>query len=506
MVRPSTGTIYWGRSFLPFDGSVDPIADAGIHVSAGAAQVDDVGPVTELRARHLGANEIGGRHRVLMPGLIDAHQHGRAITPADQGCWDETLELWLLEQRGLDRPDPALSARVAAIRSLLGGVTTVVHPHVTVASDQRLAEAERVVASYQTSGIRVTYGLDVRDRASYTYDDDSAFLSALPPGLRAEVERLLPGTQTVETEALEHELTALQQRVEGSLVEIALAPRGPQWCSAGLLEWVADASRRGTSVQIHCAETLAQYAWFAERNDTPVQFLHRHGLLSSATTLAHCVWLDETDLRLVSESGARVAHNPTSNLRLQSGHAPIGALLSSGVPVGTGTDSVGFGQLPDLFGEIRLGRWLENLDQRRTGRTPATALHDALRFGAAAANQRCELGRLATGAEADLILLDWSKLVSGGAGDHLTEEAATLVAEHATRSHVTDVVVGGRHVVSGGRYLPADQDELERAFTEHVARLKPRNAHGRTVAALRPYVAREIERLHATAADLRFIR
>ena len=124
------GTIYWGRFLISFGADVLALDTGAVHVADGEGVVDDLGPLDAVRARHPAAEEVGGADRVVMPGLIDAHQHGRALSPADQGCRDETLELWLAQQRAVARPDPVLSAKVAAIRSLLDGVTTIMHPHV----------------------------------------------------------------------------------------------------------------------------------------------------------------------------------------------------------------------------------------------------------------------------------------------------------------------------------------------------------------------------------------
>ena len=77
----------------------------------------------------------------------------------------------LAQQREVERPDPVLSAQVAALRSLLDGVTTIMHPHVSPNPAQAISEAIEVVRIYWSVGIRVIFGLDLRDRASYTYDD-----------------------------------------------------------------------------------------------------------------------------------------------------------------------------------------------------------------------------------------------------------------------------------------------------------------------------------------------
>lgn len=500
----SGGTIYWGRFLLPFDGSTAAIPQGGAYVAAGSSQVDDLGTIAKLREHYPDADEVGGAGYLVMPGLIDAHQHGRPVSPAELGCWDETLEVWLLQQRGIDRPDPVLSARVAAMRALLGGVTTMLHPHITGSPGRWVDEMLDVAAAYAGSGMRVVFGMDVRDRGSYTYEDDDRFLARIPASVRAAVERDLPVGRAPARDELERAFEALRSATEGTLVTPALAPRGPQWCSAPLLDWVAEQSSRGALVQVHASETLAQYGWFAERGESPVRHLDRHGLLSPRVTLAHCVWLDEGDVAAIAGQGAVVAHNPTSNLRLRSGRAPTPRLRTAGVPIGIGTDSTGSGPRPDLFGEIRLGRWLEQLGQASPDLTPEAHLRETLRGGAAAAGRPDDLGRLAIGAAADLVLLAWDGMAPSG----MEEDEAAIprsVAELAAGRDVSGVVVAGRQVVADGRYLLDDAEALEQALRDEVDRLPGRPERKATVSSLRPIVSEEVNRLHAVAAMADFV-
>lgn len=501
----SAGTIYWGRYLVSFDADTEAIADGAIHVAAGSSQVDDLGPIAELRLRHPGAEEIGGPDYVVIPGLIDAHQHGRPVTPAELGCWDETLELWLLEQRGVDRPHPVLMARVAAMRALLGGVTTMLHPHITGTPGRWVDEMLEVAAAYAGSGMRVVFGMDVRDRGSYTYEDDDRFLGRIPASVRAAVARHLPPSRPPALDELEDGFGALRSAAGGTLVTPALAPRGPQWCSGPLLDWVAQQSAEGALVQVHASETLAQYGWFAADGASPVRHLDAHGLLSSRVTLAHCVWLDTQDVARIAGRGAVVAHNPTSNLRLQSGRAPTAALRAAGVPIGIGTDSTGTDSRPDLFAEMRLARWLEQVGPGAASIVPERHLRETLRGGAAAAGQPDVLGRLAVGTAADLVLLAWDALTPGGR-DVQGAVVPRLVAERATRHDVAGVVVAGRQVVREGRYLIEDADALEAALGEAVGRLAPAVERQAAVRAVRPHVVEEVDRLHARAADVDFVR
>lgn len=496
------GTIYWGRYLLSFDADLLALDTGAVHVADGEGVIDDLGPLDALRARHPAAVEVGGADRVVIPGLIDAHQHGRALSPADQGFRDETLELWLAQQRAGARPDPVLSAQVAAIRSLLDGVTTILHPHVSPNPAHAMEESIDVVRVYRSVGIRASFGLDLRDRGTYAYDEDDDFLARMPVAEQREVRAWLPSAGCVPLDVLDSALATLRHETEGTAITIGLAPRGPQWCTAALLDWAAEQLRNGIPLQVHAAETRAQYAWYAEQGTSPVRHLQRHGLLSPRTTLAHCVWLDAADVEAIAESGAVVAHNPASNLRLQSGRAPVASLRASGIPIGIGTDSTGMGSRPEIFGEIRLARWLEQLDIMPTTISPAAALRDAMRGGAAAAGDRDGLGVLRVGGAADIVLLDYEPLTARSDSD---VEPAEVVAERAQRTSVTDVVVAGQHLVADGRYVLADHDALEDALAAEAAGLRADPVRAAAVRTLRPHLRAELERLHEAGRGARFV-
>lgn len=503
------GTIYWGSHLLPFGEDAQPAVDAGVFVAHGTSEIADIGPIDALRAVHTGALEVGGRGALVMPGLIDAHQHGRAATAHELGIRDEELELWLLEQRAAAPPDVGLSARIAAAWSLLGGVTTLLHAHVSGDPRRASADAAAAVGGFAASGARVLFGMDVRDRASFTYADDKSFLAGLPPELADRTRQLLPPVGPANIAELDDLLATLAGQASGSLVHVALAPRGPQWCTPETLEWLTARAQAGVAIQTHAAETRAQYGYFAESGSSPVQFLDRHGLLGRATTLAHCVWLDPTDVELLATSGTTVAHNPSSNLRLGSGRAPLGALRTAGVPVGIGTDSVALVGRPDLFAEIRLAHWLEQAPAGQFRTELFASFAAALAGGGRAARPAGAVGELGIGHPADIVVLAMSTRAFASEDVPPPNDARSdveLALQRASRDDVTDVVVGGREVVRDRRYLPFDLAAAEQQLLHQLRGSRPDPARRELVKLLRPDVDRERRRLAALTESVEFVR
>ena len=153
---------------------------------------------------------------------------------------------------------------------------------------------------------------------------------------------------------------AIAQAVESPAFSVQFGPNGPQWCSDALLAAIAERSRAtGQRVHMHLLETRCQRA-FADRAypEGVVERLRTLGLLSPRLTLAHCVYARPDELDLIAASGAVVATNPSSNLHLASGVAPIGEAIRRGCRVGLGVDASALDEDDDIVRELRLGHFL----------------------------------------------------------------------------------------------------------------------------------------------------
>src|SRR5699024_5902140 len=158
--------------------------------------------------------------------------------------------------------------------------------------------------------------------------------------------------------------------------EIVLGPAAPQRCSTQLLFGLGRiATKYGLRMHMHCAEThlhhqTAEILW----QQSAVERLHDLGLLGPHLSLAHCVWLSDTDIELLAKTGTAVVYNPSSNVSLGSGLAPVRDMLDAGVSVALGTDGVEasgpastFRTLRDSLDHSRLrehdpDRWLSSHD------------------------------------------------------------------------------------------------------------------------------------------------
>jgi cytosine/adenosine deaminase-related metal-dependent hydrolase len=411
------------------------------------------------------ADAAGSGHLVL-PAIANAHDHARPVRASSIGSFGKPLETWLHRLQLFEPVDPYLAAAAAFGRAALGGQgAAMVHytrPWGPMALPEEAAEVARAARDV---GIRIAFGVAMRDANPLVYGDPDPVLGRLSPETRAEIEgRFLGPLPSVATQmAL---VDAVAERAAGPMVDVQYAPNGVQWCSTTLLEAIAEGSARtGRRITTHLLETRYQRDWAdAAFPGGLVRHLHDIGFLSPRTTLAHCTWARPDELEIIAESGATIAVNTSSNLALRSGIAPVHEMLRRGCRVALGVDGQAFDEDDDAIREMRLLWSLQAGWGFDEGVTTADALHAALAAGRPALGAP-GTGRIAPGEPADLLVLDWARLDE----DALMEvEPVGLLFSRATGRHVGELVVAGRTVAREGRVLGIDLDavqaELRAAF------------------------------------------
>ena len=200
------------------------------------------------------------------------------------------------------------------------------------------------------------------------------------------------------------------------------------------------------------------------------------GLVGPDFTVAHGVWLDDDDMKRLGAKGASVAHNPGSNMRLGSGLANMRRLLECGVNVGIGTDGSNCSDNQNMYEAMRLASMVSKVQgpQWQNWITTAEVLHAATAGSARALGFRDQIGRIAPGCKADIVLLD-SRHINM---IPLIDITNSLV--HAEDGGAVDtVMVGGRLVVQGGKLLHVDLERLARDAENAVERLQRLNHDNR---------------------------
>ena len=473
------------------DGAPEMLDDAAILVRGDA--IAAIGSAAALRRAHPGTPEIGGRGRIAIPGLINAHHHV-GLTPFQLGARDMPLELWFPERLAMRDVDPRLDTLFSAFEMIASGVTTVQHLHSRAPGDRDavLATADAIIGAYGELGMRASYSFALRDQNRMIYDADEAFVASLPEPLRAPTAAYLSSFALPLSEqiAVFHDLRA--RWADAPLVGIQIAPSNLHWLSDAALESAARmAEETGAPMHMHLLETPYQLEYARRRTGgSALDHVDRFGLLGPAMTIGHGVWMTPDDIARMAERGACLCHNCSSNLRLKSGTTDLNAFLAAGVPVALGIDEAGINDDRDMLQEMRLALTLH----RPPGHdAPCPTAADILRMatgdGARTTPFAGRIGRLEAGRLADIVLLDGDRLARPYQDPVLP--LVDVLVRRARPQAVHSVLIGGQVVYSEGEFRGLDRDRILDEISEHLRRPRSEeeDARRRLAAALGDHVA-----------------
>jgi cytosine/adenosine deaminase-related metal-dependent hydrolase len=391
-----------------------------------------------------------------MPALVNAHDHGRAVSTSSIGADAKPLESWLHYFALFPSVDPYLAAAMTFANGALGGTGTVMVHYTRVQGLTDLpTEAAEVARAARDVGVRAGFAVSMKDRNPLVYDGSEALLAALPPEARAEVGRRLiyKPLSPRDYMALVDDVAAAADALG---FNVQYGPNGVQWCSDELLQAVAEASHRtGRRVHMHLLETKYQRQW-ADANypGGVVRMLDDIGLLSPRLTLAHCVWATSEELEMLAERGVTISVNTSSNLHLHSGIAPLTMMRQRGCSVALGIDGKAFDDDDDALRELRLAYFLHAGTGFDRVISREQAVQAAVGNGRFAVTNVRDGGLIASGAAADMLLLDWAALNNDGLREDINP--IDLLFSRATARHIHEVIVGGRTIVRDRRVLGVD--------------------------------------------------
>lgn len=393
--------------------------------------------VDRFRARsHEPLEEIGGEGMVALPGFINLHNHV-SMSLMRSYADDMPLMPWLNDkiwpfEAKLNGEDIYLGAKLGIAEMLLGGTTTFVDMY---------WHSDRVADAVSEMGIR---GVVCPSFVGANYDN-------------------------FEPEAIR---MAEKYGSKKGRIQIMLAPHAAYTCPPDTLKKALKiADRYGLGIQIHVSETLDEQRMIREQyGKTPVAHLRDVGLFERPVLAAHCVYVDEADMEIMARCGVSVAHNPQSNMKLASGIAPVSRMLEAGINVGIGTDGPSSNNDLDMWEELRTASLLQKVATLNPcALTAYQTLRMATVHGAKAIGREGELGVIAPGALADLILVDMRR-------PHLSPQndlIANLVY-CGKASDVDTVIVDGQVVVKEHQLLMADVQTLCCEAGERVGEIKKR--------------------------------
>ncbi|MDR2156781.1 MAG: amidohydrolase family protein [Clostridiales Family XIII bacterium] len=414
----------------------------------------DVAPAETLRRAHPRVDCDFDANRLIVPGFIDAHDHGRGLSPFRFGVRDCALELWIPQLRRICAP-AAQAAYYDGLRLAAAGVTTVVHCHNIVDGDRLSDELVETARAYNKAGIRVALCPPFTDQNSLIYADRTAFADMLAPGLKADFLKMIcdrPIGLSEYCDLLDELRKCLAQEIASGMVAVQVCPVGVQWCGDKALTDLADyAKQHRTSVHMHMLETKYQRV-YAHRQwgKSTVNHLQEIGFLGPHLTCAHTVWAEDGELDLLAEAGVTLVTNPSSNLRLRSGVMPLASAVERGLVCGVGLDGCGLDDDQDYCRELRMAY----LNAERSGVDAASELscehilQMSYAGGGRAAGGALSAGRLEPGGRADFVCFDLNRLRAPYCDEDVTP--AELIVQLGSKDKITEVYCAGKRIVADG--------------------------------------------------------
>jgi 5-methylthioadenosine/S-adenosylhomocysteine deaminase len=315
--------------------------------------------------------------------------------------------------------------------------------------------------------------------ADHYFMMDAVAEAMLRSGLRAHLAPTLFGHDLRAELDASLEVVARRQGAGEGRIRMWLGPHSPYLCPPDYLRAVAQEARRtGLGVHIHVAETAEQVrASLAAHGRTPPALLADLGLFDGPCLAAHAAHATAEDIALFARCGVGVAHCPKTFLKLAAGIAPVAAMRRQGVAVGLGTDGAASNNTLDILEQMRLAAMLQKhaqADARVLGLDEALAM--ATVDGARALRQQADLGRLAPGFLADLILIRLD-----GAHVHPVHDVRAALVYAVRATDVDTVIVHGRVLMEGRRLHTIDKGEVLREVASRAGRLLEKG-HGRRLA------------------------
>jgi 5-methylthioadenosine/S-adenosylhomocysteine deaminase len=413
------------------------VAIQGDHILA-------VGLEADLIKAYDAKERIDCGQKVLMPGLINAHTHV-PMTLLRGLADDLRLDVWLMGymlpvEREFVNPDfVSLGTSLACAELIRTGVTCF---------------------------------------ADMYYFEEHVAQATARAGMRAVCSQTVLKWPAPDADYYEESLAASRefiQRWKGhQLIVPSVAPHAPYTCTQEILQATAAlAVEFDVPLHTHLAETALEVENCRNENGMPViPYVKKQNIFDAKVLAAHCVHVDDGEIKTLLHHGAGVAHNPSSNLKLASGFAPVKKMLEAGVNVGIGTDGAASNNDLDMFEEIRLAAFLsKGYTGDPTALPASTVLSMSTRLGAKALHIGEITGSLEPGKRADLILVDITRLHNA---PRFRREKNSIYAQLVYSSHstdVSDVMVNGCWLMRDRQLTTLNETDLISHAQEYASRI-----------------------------------
>ncbi|MCM3790644.1 5'-deoxyadenosine deaminase [Domibacillus indicus] len=390
---------------------------------------------------------IDASGRTVIPGFVQTHVHLCQTLFRGKGDDLELMDwlkkrIWPLEASH-DEESVYYSAMLGIGELLQSGTTTIVDMETVHHTDS----AFRAIAQ---SGIRALSGKVMMDKGSEVP-------LALQENTAASIQESV-------------DLLEKWHMYDSGRIQYAFSPRFVVSCTEELLKEVQKLSvHYNVHVHTHASENRGEIAIVEQETGMRnVIYLDHLGLANERLILAHCIWLDEEEKRIIREKGVHVSHCPGSNLKLASGIADVPELLDAGSSVSLGADGAPCNNNLDMFNEMRLAALIQKPIHGPTSMNARTVFRMATIGGARAVGLGHEIGSIEAGKRADLVMLNLNHFHTFPSYD---VDPISRIVYSATRADVETTIVDGRIVMENGMMKTIDKTTVLREADASIKRL-----------------------------------
>ena len=415
------------------------LKDSAIAIDEGL--IIDIDSIEVIRNKYEANEHILGNERIVLPGLINGHSHA-AMTLLRGIADDLALIDWLnnyifpVEAKFVDAEFVRVGTELACWEMIRGGTTTFVDMYYYPDSIAKVVES---------CGLRALIATTVINQAS-------------PDAKNAE-DSIEKGKRFVK-----------RWKSNNSRINPIFGPHANYSLTIDQLKATRKtANELGVAISMHVSESPFEVNFSKENYGmTSIDLLDSINFFNAPTIAAHVVWPSKNEIKTLARKKVGVIHNPTSNMKIASGIAPISDMLDAGIKIGLGTDGAASNNDLDMWEEMRLAAFLQKINKMNPQVLPAnTVLTMATRGGAEAIGLQNEIGSLEIGMKADLIQVNFND------PHHIpTYDIISHLVYVTDEQDVVSVIVDGKVLMREGKILSINTDRVRKEANQLSRRIK----------------------------------
>ena len=377
---------------------------------------------------------IDGKGNLLIPGFYNSHCHAPMVMFRGYGE-DLPLGRWLNEkifpaEERLNNANIYVASKLAIAEMLKNGIVSFSDMYMFVNSIAEAVVETRIKANLSRS--LVSFGDSATIKGDWRFDEATRWLKQYNGANDGRLR-------------MDMSIHAEYTNQAKYMREVA--------------EYTKD---MGYRMQIHASESEAEHKeCISKYGKTPIEFFEHLGLLDSPTTLAHCVYVTDSDMDIIRDHNAFVSHNATSNLKLGSGVARLPKMLEKGICVSLGTDGAASNNTLDIMREYQLASILHKGVNRDAEATLASQMLDLATLNGAKSQGREDCGKIRVGYRADLVMIDLNAINNRPCFD-----TYCTLSYSANSSNVLMTMVDGEILYQNGEYTTIDIEKLKFEFDD----------------------------------------